>query len=85
MLPTNRKKSWRLSISYICKDCTVTKPSWYLQDYDGMVYCPTVSTGYVVTRRNGKLICMSNTNPSQMMQAALGKVAYKTGKPIVVP
>lgn len=28
---------------------------------------------------------MGNTNPSQMMEVGLGKVAAKTGKPIVVP
>lgn len=63
----------------------VYSDSWYTLQYDDMVYCPTVDTGYVVTRRNGKVIIAHNTNPSQLMQVALGKVAQKTGKPIIVP
>lgn len=52
---------------------------------DQKVYCPTVSTGFVVTRREGKIVVLGNTNPSQMMQVGLGKVAQKLGHPIVVP
>ena len=36
-------------------------------------------------RKSGKCVCLGNTNPSQLMQAGLGKVAAKTGKPIVMP
>ena len=64
---------------------TVEPQDWYEQPYADMVYCPTVATGYVVTRRNGAIVCLANTNPAQMMQVALGKVAQKTGKPYVVP
>ena len=52
---------------------------------DQKVYCPTVSTGFVVTRREGKIVVLGNTNPSQMMQVGLGKVAQKLGHHIVVP
>ena len=69
--------------SVITKD--VSFDSWYTVEYDDMVYCPTVDTGYVVTRRNGKVIIAHNTNPSQLMQVGLGKVARKIGKPIIVP
>lgn len=58
---------------------------WYTVQYNDMVYCPTVDTGYVVTRRNGKVIIAHNTNPSQMIQSGLGKVAAKLGQPVVVP
>lgn len=46
---------------------TVEPQDWYEQPYAGMVYCPTVATGYVVTRRNGAIVCLANTNPAQMM------------------
>lgn len=60
--------------------------NWYMmEDYVGMVYCPTVPTGYVVTRRNGKVVCMGNTNPAQLVETLLGKIAHKTGKPITIP
>ena len=58
--------------------------SWSTVEYDGTVYCPTVPTGYVVTRRNGKVLIAGNTNPSQMVEAALGKVAAATGRPYKV-
>lgn len=53
--------------------------------YQQKVYCPTVNTGFVVTRRADKIVALGNTNPSQLIQAGLGKLALKTGKPIVVP
>lgn len=59
--------------------------SWSTREYDGMVYCPTVNTGYILTRRHGKVIVLGNTNPSQLYEAQLGKIARKTGKPITVP
>lgn len=48
---------------------------WYTTDYDDYVYCPTVTTGYVLTRRNGVLSCLGNTNPSQLIETQLGKIA----------
>lgn len=53
--------------------------------YQQKVYCPSVNTGFVVTRRADKIVALGNTNPSQLIQAGLGKLALKTGKPIVVP
>lgn len=58
---------------------------WYTTQYDGIVYCPSVASGYVVTRRKGKVICMGNCNPQQLSEALLGKVAHKTGVPEVIP
>lgn len=55
--------------------------NWQEIDYDGRIYCPTVPTGYVVTRRNGKILIAGNTNPSQIFETVLGKIAAKTGKP----
>ena len=76
---------WRLSISYCNTDYMLRGTTWYTCQYDDMVYCPTVQTGYVVSCRNYKVLCAGNTNPSQMMQVGLGKVAQKLGHPIVVP
>lgn len=45
----------------------ISSTDWAEVDYEGTVYCPTVSTGYVLTRRNGKELVAHNTNPSQMM------------------
>ena len=58
---------------------------WQKREYDGMVYCPTVATGYILTRRHGKVIILSNTNPAQLYEAQLGKIARKTGKSFTVP
>lgn len=80
----NSKPQWSLGISFGDGERTL-KSGWEKRDYDGMVYCPTVDTGYVLTRRNGKTIIEANTNPSQLYEALLGKVAKKTGKPITVP
>lgn len=57
---------------------------WSRRQYRGKVYCPTVPTGFVVTRRRGKVVVAGNTNPAQMAEAALGKVAEKTGQPYAV-
>jgi DNA-directed RNA polymerase beta subunit/intein/homing endonuclease len=57
---------------------------WSKSDYNGMVYCPTVPTGYVVTRRNGTILIAGNSNPSQLIESALGKVAALTGRPYVI-
>ena len=63
----------------------VEASEWYSKNYTGMTYCPTVETGYILTRRNGRVICLGNTNQSQIYEALLGKVAEKTGKPEIVP
>lgn len=55
--------------------------NWSKVNYDGKIYCPTVATGYVVTRRNGKVLIAGNTNPAQVAEAWLGKIAALTGKP----
>jgi DNA-directed RNA polymerase beta subunit len=59
---------------------TTSVDGWEEIDYSGKIYCPTVPTGYVVTRRNGKLLIAGNTNPGQMVEAVLGKIAAVTGK-----
>jgi len=74
------KQAWTISRSSK-KTRTTRNDSWYeITDYDGKVYCPNVSSGYVFTRRNGKVIIAGNTNPGQMVEAALGKIVEKTGK-----
>lgn len=80
----NSKPQWSLGISFADGERALLR-GWEKREYDGMVYCPTVDTGYVLTRRNGKTIIAHNTNPSQLYEALLGKVAHKTGKPITVP
>lgn len=69
------------------QDWVQIKPQDWLDIHvsEQKVYCPTVSTGFVATRRDGKIVVLGNTNPSQMMQVGLGKVAQKLGHPIVVP
>lgn len=64
---------------------TSTSSGWYKVPYSGDVYCPSVETGYVVTMRNGKIACLGNTNSAALIEAALGKVAEKTGKRFVLP
>lgn len=63
----------------------VSSTMWYDFGYDGYIYCPTVLTGYIMTRRHGKVICMGNTNGSQIHEALLGKIARKTGVTEVMP
>lgn len=63
---------------------TTDVDGWAEVAYSGKIYCPTVPTGYVVTRRNGKLLLAGNTNPGQMVEAALGKIAAATGRPYKV-
>lgn len=75
---------YRLGITTVNQQTRFLRMGWYTTQYSGMVYCPTVDTGYILTRRNGKIICLGNTNPSQLYETLLGKVAHKTGKPIVV-
>lgn len=59
------------------------KHNWFKQPYADLVYCPSVPTGFVVTRRRGKILIAGNTNPSQVIETSLGKVVEKTGKPIL--
>ena len=61
-----------------------TRGAWRTRAYDGVVYCPSVPTGYVVTRRNGKLLLAGNTNPGQVLETMLGKVANQTGTSFAV-
>lgn len=56
-----------------------------LQAENVRVHCPTVPSGYVFTRRNGVITCLGNTNSAALIEAALGKVAEKTGKRYVMP
>lgn len=60
------------------------REQWSVEPYDGLVFCPTVPTGFVVTRRNGKVQVAGNTNPAQLLEAWLGKIATKTGRPYKV-
>lgn len=101
-----------------------TQDGWRIADnYVGMVYCVTSTTGIILTRRDGciawngqsygnkgtisqiipddemprgakgeplellfsPLGLITRTNPAQLYEAQLGKIAKKTGKPIVVP
>ena len=79
------RPQWYIGMSITDKTTRHLDDGWYMKDYNGMVYCPTVETGYILTRRNGKTAILSNTNPAQLYEAQLGKIAKKTGKPITVP
>jgi DNA-directed RNA polymerase beta subunit len=59
--------------------------NWKREHYDGYIYCGTTSTGYMITRRRGSVLIAGNTNPSQLVEAILGKIADKTGKPYKIP
>lgn len=67
------------------KDRLLAGHNWKLIDYNGKVYCPTVPTGYVFVRRNGKVCIAGNTNPMVLAETLLGKIARKTGKPYELP
>lgn len=73
-------KMWRAAI-YLKRHRILERKNWEEIDYDGKIYCPTVPTGYVVTRRNGKVLIAGNTNPNQLLEGWLGKVAAKMGQP----
>lgn len=75
---------WRTGF-HIKRHRLLEKRNWREVDYDGKIYCPTVPTGYVVTRRNGKILIAGNTNPMQVHEAVLGKIATKRGEPYRVP
>lgn len=88
----NNTNEWRkLFVDEIAfTDCTVktgrldrklSKENWRVETYEGTVYCPTVPTSFVLTRRNNKTVVASNTNPFQMVETALGKIAAVIGKP----
>ena len=80
------KPMWKCSVCTTGKTAHLFRDDdWYSTEYDGYVYCPTVDTGYILTRRNGKTICMGNTNAMQLDETQLGKIAKKTGKPFVIP
>lgn len=69
------------SVNYI----NIKPDDWFIAGYTGKIYCPTVPSGYVITRRNGKLLVAGNTNPSQLIETVLAKIARKTGKPYNLP
>jgi len=73
------KPMWRVG-KHFKTERTLEAHNWSEVDYDGMIYCPTVPTGYVVTRRNGKVVIAGNTNPGQIIETVLGKIAKKTGR-----
>lgn len=80
------KPMWKCSVCTTGKTAHLFRDDdWYSTEYDGYIYCPTVDTGYILTRRNGKTICMGNTNAMQLDETQLGKIAKKTGKPFVIP
>lgn len=78
------REAWTVGV-HLQTERLTGRDGWAVVSYSGKIYCPTVPSGYVVTRRNGKLLVAGNTNPSQEIEAALGKVAAKTGRPVVVP
>lgn len=82
---TDSHTLYRLGMSTVQKCERLLRSGWEIRDYKGMTYCPTVNTGYILTRRNGKVICMGNTNPNQLTEALLGKVAKKTGQYETIP
>jgi DNA-directed RNA polymerase beta subunit len=78
------KPAWRAA-RHFRKERVLTRDGWSRVPYDGQIYCPTVPTGYIVTRRHGKILIAGNTNASQAIEAALGKIAALTGEPYRVP
>ena len=75
---------WRVGI-HAMRHRILEKQNWETINYDGKIYCPTVPTGYIVTRRNGKILIAGNTNPAQIIEAALGKIAAVRGEPFKIP
>lgn len=72
---------WRCAVMLKKRDRMVCKAHWSREPYYGKIYCPTVATGFVLTRRNGKILIAGNTNPAQIVETALGKIVERTGKP----
>ena len=81
--PKNEKvgcrPAWYVS-RHSARHRTTAVDGWRKTQYAGKIYCPTVPTGYVVTRRNGRLLLAGNTNPGQVVETVLGKIAAATGK-----
>ena len=75
---------WQVYLAPDGDTAKLERSKWYTKQYDGMIYCPTVPTGYVVTRRHGKIICMGNTNSAIIPILQLSEVAKKRGKPYYV-
>lgn len=86
-----RAPAWSVGLHLKKRDKTLrsvpssNQPGWYRVPYTGKIYCPSVPSGYVVTRRNGRILIAGNTNPSQLAEVALAKIARKTGKPYNLP
>ena len=59
--------------------------AWRRVPYAGPVICPSVPSGVVATRLGGHRVCLGNTNPAQLHETLLGKVARRTGKFEVLP
>lgn len=113
----NSETVFRLSVSD-CKTAQSKQRSpqegYYTVEYNGFVYCCTVSTGILLVSRNGKPMWCGNSivpkeemlrdsqgrpvhielsplgttsrlNTALLADANLGKIAEKTGKPVVLP
>ena len=52
---------WTVTFVTPLKYRPYSKKSWYKKDYDGIVYCLTVSSHIVYVRRNGKAVWCSQT------------------------
>lgn len=50
----------------------VERKDWKTIQYDGQVWCPSVSTGFIVVRRNGK-VCISGNTESTLSPTKFGK------------
>jgi len=55
------KKYWRLSVLKGSFNVSVHKDSWKEVEYRGRVWCPTVSTGLFLARRNGWVFVTGNS------------------------
>ena len=55
------KKYWRISISRGSFSVSVHKDSWTEKPYSGKVWCPTVSTGLFIARREGRVFVTGNS------------------------
>lgn len=84
------KPMWRLGVMLKMRERSLADRrhatgGWEIRNYTGKVYCPSVPTGFVIVRRNGKPLVAGNTNPSAIFEAALGKIAAKNNNtPYVV-
>lgn len=71
----------RISIETPLTGVVMQRDHWRSAFYDGLIFCPTVPSGYVLTRRHRCVQVAGNSNPSQIAETLLGKVAARTGKP----